>query len=394
MTFAVTPLNLSTVLLLCCLVPLIAGIGPYKPEDTAPFDELVVKKGYPVTSHWVTTDDGYILQIFRLQAKGQRGMQSKPVVFLMHPLLASADLWILNDEDKSPAYILANQGYDVWFGNIRGNRYTRNHTTLNPDKDAAFWQFTWQDFAHYDLPKMIQFVRNATGKNMDYVGHSQGTLIMLAALSEQNPILYQSVNKVILLGPVWYLKNTLSPLLRKALNGTDPIFKKMGLNVFAPWGPKSSKTFAIFCHFTPKTCREAMMIASFNEPKLDNAKIMPTVAGHAPAGTSYLNMLHFLQMSQEKIWQLRKYDFGPTENMKKYGQPQPPQYDVKKIQKKIHLFAGTVDTLADVADVKQLYKDLPDATYREYYLGHCTFLFGQDTSYFKDVLTLLKSQSQ
>ena len=42
------------------------------------------------------------------------------------------------------AYVLADNGYDVWLGNYRGNRYSRRHLTLNPDSlfNRDFWQFS------------------------------------------------------------------------------------------------------------------------------------------------------------------------------------------------------------------------------------------------------------
>ena len=39
-------------------------------------------------------------------------------------------------------YALADAGYDVWLGNVRGNTYGRQHVSLNPDKDSSFWDFT------------------------------------------------------------------------------------------------------------------------------------------------------------------------------------------------------------------------------------------------------------
>lgn len=39
-------------------------------------------------------------------------------------------------------YILADQGYDVWLGNNRGNLYSRNHSSI-PPTNKTFWDFRW-----------------------------------------------------------------------------------------------------------------------------------------------------------------------------------------------------------------------------------------------------------
>lgn len=75
-----------------------------------------------------------------------------------------------------PAYILAEEGYDVWMGNARGNHYSRRHVSLNPDSilNSNFWKFSWDEIGNIDLPTMIDYVLEQSGKSrLHYIGHSQ-----------------------------------------------------------------------------------------------------------------------------------------------------------------------------------------------------------------------------
>ena len=103
------------------------------------FQEICEINGFSHETHNITTKDGYILQAFRIQPKEtcqfvdhnpmMKTMEffenfkrsligpKKPVIFLQHGLLASADSWIINEETVAPAFALANKGYDVWLGN-------------------------------------------------------------------------------------------------------------------------------------------------------------------------------------------------------------------------------------------------------------------------------------
>jgi pimeloyl-ACP methyl ester carboxylesterase len=112
------------------------------------------------------------------------GGPRKPVVILQHGLLSSSTDWFLNGDNSLP-FLLADSGYDVWVNNTRGNRHSRNHVFLDPDNDKEFWDYSFEDMAKYDQPALFNYVLDKTGvRSVSYVGHSQGTTQMFAALSE------------------------------------------------------------------------------------------------------------------------------------------------------------------------------------------------------------------
>lgn len=156
--------------------------------------------------HYVTTTDGYILKLFRIPCPGC------PVVFFMHGLGSSSDFFVLNGCDNSLPYILANGNYDIWFGNARGNVYSRNHTTLSPDQ-RKFWAFSWHEIGKYDVPEIIDYILNNTSQTaLHYIGHNQGATTFFVMLSEK-PSYKNKIKECHLFAPIAYLNNSQSPLL-------------------------------------------------------------------------------------------------------------------------------------------------------------------------------------
>lgn len=48
--------------------------------------------------------------------------------------------WILNGCLESLVYIFVDRGFDVWFGNIWGNRYLQKYIKLDLS-DEEFWDW-------------------------------------------------------------------------------------------------------------------------------------------------------------------------------------------------------------------------------------------------------------
>ena len=80
----------------------------------------------------------------------------RKAVLLVHGLVDSADSYIMNVRNRSMAFILADAGYDVWLANMRGNKYSQKHATLDPES-FEYWDGIMPFVtAKYDFPAFIE----------------------------------------------------------------------------------------------------------------------------------------------------------------------------------------------------------------------------------------------
>ena len=122
----------------------------------------------------------------------------------------------MNDPEKANAFILANEGYDVWLGNNRGSRFSLGHKTLS-NKDRDYWEYWQADLGLKDTKAWIDFILEKTGlESLSYVGHSQGTTQMFLAGSLDPAYFKQKVNLFVALAPVGTTASISNPLLKFA----------------------------------------------------------------------------------------------------------------------------------------------------------------------------------
>ena len=276
------------------LVGASAGIDP---DAGVGMVALVERRGYSIERHYVTTDDGYVLGMFRIP-RGRneytsRSHKRKPVVFLQHALLDSSIAFCLNFANQSLAFILADAGFDVWLGNNRGNTYSTNHTTLDP-KSSEFWAFTFDEMASKDLPAQVSYVLASTGvASLSYVGHSEGTIQAFAGLAlESNAAVAEKINLVLALAPVAYVHNQRGALLNLIADlRVDEVVEWFGDGAFLPSDTFLNKIAPGLCKLTPGGCDAFIELVVGPSKDLNESRI-GVYTSYTPAGTSTRNMVH------------------------------------------------------------------------------------------------------
>ncbi|XP_032519952.2 lipase 3-like [Danaus plexippus] len=326
--------------------------------------ELIRRHNYKVEEHIVKTDDGYILTLFRIQPrKVTLDIKNRPAVFLMHGLLGSADDWLLMGPENSLAYLLADAGYNVWLGNIRGSKYSRHHVSKHvshPD----FWRFSIDEIALHDLPTMIDYVlKSSKQEKLFYVGHSQGTTAFFA-LTSSRPEYREKIAMMFAMAPMVYMNHVRSPLMRMISPSSrfyDNLHTELGHGEFKPskevvhtiGGNMCKKE--IQCEFV---CSNVNFVVSGFDTSDMEYDLVPVIVRHLPAGASTRQIKQYGQAVDSEG--LRKYDYGTDINNMIYGQHQPPRYNMTEVKVPVALYYSEEDWLAHPKDVERLHAELPD----------------------------------
>lgn len=157
--------------------------------------------GLELHEYTITTDDGFHIELKHLVKPIEQNFMLKPPILLIHGLLQSSASFLTSGE-KSLAYHLIENGYDVWLGNNRCGFHPR-HQWLTSN-DLLMWAWDIVDLATSDIPC---FISNILKINTNYTKvslccHSQGTTQTFVALSKfYNPSLNDQIQCFIALAP-------------------------------------------------------------------------------------------------------------------------------------------------------------------------------------------------
>jgi len=366
--------------------------------------QLISAQGYSVENHNVETSDGFILSIQRIPL-GRNQVKSeapRPVVFLQHGLLDSAATWVINFPRQSLGFILADAGFDVFLGNVRGNTYSSRNTKYKSNT-REFWNLVDFDFmASIDLPTMINYVLKVTGQqSLVYIGHSQGTIMGFAGFPFQ-PELAAKVDIFIALAPVAWVAHQKSLVLEfMAKLNLIEIFEIFGDKSFLPNNIILDEIGGHLCKSEPFMCADVIFLLCGWDKENLNYTRLPVYMTHTPAGTSVRNIAHWSQ--QVKTGKFQMYDYGSAQNKIHYnGSTTPPLYKPEQLKSpKMALFYGDKDDLADPTDVRKLISVFPDSNKpvhidEQKLYSHLDYTWGMDAfqKIYPNVVQLAKQHSR
>ncbi|RMX99661.1 hypothetical protein D0866_16023, partial [Hortaea werneckii] len=336
------------------------------------FVELCELQGYVAEEHIVQTKDGYLLGLHRVvgrqgSAEGQQGQRvnsgegsiRKKVVYLHHGLLMNSEVWVcLTDRERCLPFVLVEQGYDVWLGNNRGNKYSKKSVHSKPT-EARFWDFSMDQFAFHDIPDSINYILETTRQpNLSYIGFSQGTAQAFATLSI-HPTLNEKVNLFIALAPAMappgLASGTVASLCK---SNPEVLFLAFGrraiLGSATMW--QALLYPAIFTWFIDKSLAFLFNWQTRNISPHQKLAAYP----HLYSFTSTKCVVHWFQIIRNGTFQM--FDDETTTpfavgNSAKYYKV--AKFPTRNIKTPIHLIYGGSDSLVDI---KLMLKELPRHT--------------------------------
>ncbi|CAM9323838.1 unnamed protein product [Phaeothamnion confervicola] len=311
----------------------------------------------------------------------KNGKKVRPPILLMHGLMQDSEALLCGGRDHSLALILAANGYDVFVGNNRGNRYSHKNLSKAPHEER-YWDFSIDELARLDVPAMVHHVLATTGaEKAVYIGFSQGSAQAFAALSS-NAALQSKVALMVALSPAaraqGLAKSLLSSLVAANLRFLNLLFgRRRVLPTTLMWQRIMSRDTFV------RAVDQAMLYLFTWRSTMVSPERKRQLYPHIYSYSSVKCVSHWFQMIRSR--RLAMFEDAPP------GQYIPVAYDITQIKIPVALFYGGRDTIVEVAS---LCKTLPRCVlaYCEPDFEHLDTMWGDIAAktIFPKVLALLR----
>ena len=360
-------------------------------------EEIITTKGFICQKHFVKTDDGYILAIYRIPGKKEdkNNEENKQPVLFQHGIFDSSDGWVCNGIHSLP-FIFAENNFDVWLSNSRGNKYCKTHEKFD-NTSFEFWQFSFHDMGLLDIPAVINYINsvNKSGEKIIYVGHSQGTSLMFSGLTQKFDFYKKNIKLFVALAPVARIANLGSTILSILANiSIHKLVKKIKIYEMGASNKVNTNLISFFDNYaTTLTNFFINLITDKNSKKYNNQEALSVYLNHSPSGCSLKCLIHYVQIIKSK--KFIYYDYKEEANFALYHQKEPPEYDLSVIKDfPIMLIGGDMDKLGTPEDVTWLRDELSKNNNIVYFkilpnMGHLSFMVANDYSWFDEAFQII-----
>lgn len=365
------------------------------------FVELCELYGYYAEEHIVQTGDGYLLGVHRLgwrrgeedqRVNSGSGSVEKKVVYLHHGLMMNSEVWVcLTDRERCLPFVLVEQGYDVWLGNNRGNKYSKKSLHHSPT-DIPFWSFSMDQFAFHDIPDTIDYILSTTKQpSLSYIGFSQGTAQAFASLSI-HPMLNDKVDVFVALAPAMAPPGLASGIVASFVKSSPEILylafgRRAILGSATMW--QALLYPGIFTYFIDKSLSFLFNWKTANITAHQKLAAYP----HLYSFSSVKTVVHWFQIIRNGTFQMFDDEVAKPlamSNGNKYYKV--AKFPTRNIKTPIVLVYGGSDSLVDI---KLMLKELPKHTVAKCIqkYEHLDLLWASDvhTLVFPHVLEALES---
>lgn len=373
-----------------------------------PQQELIKRSGYSYEEHEVVANDGYITQLVRLVSPlVKRADLKKPPVMIHHGGNIDMSLYLasssiqhhpekyprsvedgpITSSNRSLAFMLANNGYDVWLIGTRGSNLANQKFVKRPDDgqrtmadwnykeeglsqgqfkdqvkrlDENYYQYGLDDIAATELKRQVDKVREVTGsKEFSMYTYSLSTPTSATFLS-RNPEYAKDCRVYVQMGPAIFPKHV-------------TFFSKAYFDLICPELPTRGIGFFPF-YRANKLLEKAIVKISksvklrysivrkflnlfFGPSKKYNTNMELNILARIWQPVSFKSIKQYCQNSKSKKFQ--QFDYGNERNIQVYGSVEPAKVNISNIQVQNYAIVyGERDTLATPEAVQRIKKEV------------------------------------